>query len=229
LDLDPDKLWEIAIIEGFNRDLDGPILPDLNTFLRSEGQKYKLKPHMEMRGTYILLFLPSQAEESTFWSEALKSWTDYHLGEAKNRIRIGMGNKYFLWNVYQSFLEARKALKIGLKMYMQHSLVPYKSIEVYEILVNAVKTKELSDLFQRKLGKLILYDQETGSELLKTLFIYLQSGKNMQDTAKQLYIHRNSVKYRLERIEEIAKLDLSSAHQCFIYHLCLTWYLLNSY
>lgn len=227
LDIDPDKLWEIGIIEGINHDLDGPILSELKALVMSEGQSKKLKPHLERRGTQILLLLPSKDGEDTSWLDILKLWIDQSLGDAKTRIHIGMGNKCFLWNVYKSYLEARKALEITLKTYAQSCLVPYEKIEVYEILADSVKNKELSDLFQRKLGKILRYDLETGSELLKTLYIYLELGRNMQETAKQLYIHRNSVKYRLERIEEIAELDLSSARQSFIYHLLITWYLLK--
>ncbi|MDQ7096384.1 PucR family transcriptional regulator ligand-binding domain-containing protein [Desulfosporosinus sp. PR] len=227
LDFDADTFWEVSLIEGYASKLDEAILSDLRALLISEGKRKNLRPHMEIRGTQILLFLPAVEGESTFWSDVLKLWIDHHLEEDKARIRVGIGNKYFLWNMYKSYREARKALEIGWKMYSQYSLIPYENIEVYEIIANAAENKELSNLFQKKLGKLLLYDQETRSELLKTLFIYLELGKNMQETAKRLFIHRNSVKYRLERIEEIAQLDLSSAQQCFIYHLCLTWYLLK--
>ncbi|AHF06110.1 polyketide synthase regulator [Desulfitobacterium metallireducens DSM 15288] len=227
LDIDPDKLWEIGIVEGINSDLDGSILSELKALVMSEGQRMKLKPQMERRGTQILFLLPSMKDEDTPWLDILKLWIDQSLGDAKTRIHIGMGTQCFLWNIYQSYLEARKALEITSKTYAQYGLVPYEKIEIYEILADSVKNKELSDLFQKKLGKLLRYDQETGSELLKTLYRYLELGKNMQETAKQLYIHRNSVKYRLERIAEIAELDLSSAHQSFIYHLLITWYLLK--
>lgn len=227
LDFDADKFWEISLIEGYDSRLDEAVLSDLRALLMSEGKKKNLRPHMEIRGAQILLFLPAVEEESTLWLDILKLWIDHHLEEDKARIRVGMGNKYFLWNMYKSYREARKALEIGRKMYSQYSLIQYENVEVYEIIADVAENKELSNLFQKKLGKLLLYDQETRSELLKTLFIYLELGKNMQETAKRLFIHRNSVKYRLERIEEIAQLDLSSAQQCFIYHLCLTWYLLK--
>ncbi|MEA4901640.1 PucR family transcriptional regulator [Desulfitobacterium sp.] len=227
LNFAPDKLWQIGIIEGIDFDLDEPILEELKNLLKSEGKRKKLSSYMERRGAQILLLLPSQKGEEIFWLDVLQLWIDRHVGDAKGRIHIGMGTQCLLWNVYQSYLEARKAIEITLKMYAQYCLVPYKKIEVYKILADAVKNQELSDLFHKRLGKLLLYDQETGSELLKTLFIYLEQGKNMQETAKRLYIHRNSVKYRLERIEEIAELDLSSAQQSFVYHLLITWYLLR--
>lgn len=227
LDFDPDKLWEIAIIEGIDDNSDGPIYSELKTLLISESQRKSLRPHLERRGAQVLLLLPSQERKDTFWLDLLRVWVDQHLGEDKARIHIGMGTKFPLWNVYQSYLEARKALEITLKTYAQTCFVPYEDLEVYKVLADVAKDKDLSDLFQRKLGNLLSYDQDTRSELLKTLYVYLELGRNIQETAKKLYIHRNSVKYRLDRIEEIAQLDLSSAHQCFIYHLLITWYLLK--
>jgi purine catabolism regulator len=133
LGFDPDKLWEIGIIEGINYDSDGPILSELKTLLMNEGQRKGLSPHLERRGTQILLLLPTQEKEDKLWLDILKVWIDQHLGADETRIHIGMGTKGSLWNVYQSYLEARKALEITSKTYAQNCLVSYEDVEVNRI------------------------------------------------------------------------------------------------
>lgn len=54
------------------------------------------------------------------------------------------------------------------------------------------------------------YDQKNGSELLKTLYVYLQNERSAVDTANKLFIHRNSLRYRLERISELINVDLDN-------------------
>lgn len=52
------------------------------------------------------------------------------------------------------------------------------------------------------------YDLERGSDLTKTLSVYFETGTNASETADRLFLHRNSLLYRLERIQELTGLDL---------------------
>ena len=63
------------------------------------------------------------------------------------------------------------------------------------------------------------YDQETGNELYHTLEIYLQSFHNNKETANLLCIHRNSLAYRMEKICDIAKIDLNDSTTEFLLRL----------
>ena len=53
------------------------------------------------------------------------------------------------------------------------------------------------------LQKLYEADLEGTSQLMETLHVFLQQGGNMMQTSKTLFIHRNTLQYRLERIEAI--------------------------
>ena len=53
------------------------------------------------------------------------------------------------------------------------------------------------------------YDRENHTELCRTLQVYLESERSYVETAKRLFIHRNSLLYRVQRIEELTGLDLS--------------------
>jgi purine catabolism regulator len=52
------------------------------------------------------------------------------------------------------------------------------------------------------------YDLKRGSDLVKTLTVYFDTGTNASETADRLFLHRNSLLYRLERIQELTGLDL---------------------
>ena len=78
------------------------------------------------------------------------------------------------------------------------------------ILSGAERTR---DLLHPAVDTLSRYDWENGSELLKTLFVYLQQGMNQIHTADALFIHRNTLKYRLARIEELTHIDLDDPEE----------------
>ena len=52
------------------------------------------------------------------------------------------------------------------------------------------------------------YDRERGSDLVRTLAVYFDAGENASEAAERLFLHRNSLLYRLERIQNLTGLDL---------------------
>jgi purine catabolism regulator len=55
------------------------------------------------------------------------------------------------------------------------------------------------------------YDREHHGDLVRTLAAYLRHGGNATRTADALYLHRNSMRYRLARIHALTRLDLDDA------------------
>ena len=58
------------------------------------------------------------------------------------------------------------------------------------------------------LAPLLAYDAGRGTDLAHTLVVFVQLGGNVAATAETLFLHRNSVAYRLQRIEEVCGLDV---------------------
>ena len=59
------------------------------------------------------------------------------------------------------------------------------------------------------LKELYEIDKERSSQLLETLREYLINDGNILQTSKKLYIHRNTLQYRMDRIKEILNVDIS--------------------
>lgn len=51
------------------------------------------------------------------------------------------------------------------------------------------------------------YDRERGGDLLRTLRTFFECGENVSRASETLFLHRNSVPYRLERVRELTGLD----------------------
>lgn len=69
----------------------------------------------------------------------------------------------------------------------------------------------LLELRDSVVGELAKADAEHGSQLLATLEVYLAAGYSVTDTAAGLYVHRNTLRKRLARIEGLTNLDLASS------------------
>lgn len=66
-----------------------------------------------------------------------------------------------------------------------------------------VQNFKFDNLYHPAVKKLMTYDIKNGSELSKTFYEYLRNERNMVDTAKKLFIHRNTLRYRLEQINKL--------------------------
>lgn len=60
---------------------------------------------------------------------------------------------------------------------------------------------------------LAAYDRDSGGDLLRTLRTFFECGENVSRTAETLFLHRNSVPYRLERVRELTGLDYKDHDQ----------------
>lgn len=61
--------------------------------------------------------------------------------------------------------------------------------------------------FRETLDPLVAYDAERNSDLVRTLSVFFACSENASETADRLFLHRNSVSYRLERVRELTGLD----------------------
>lgn len=74
-------------------------------------------------------------------------------------------------------------------------------------LRNLAGRRDLCRRLHQVLAPLLEYDARTGSDLTRTLHVYVESGGSIAATAERLFLHRNSVGYRLQRIQELSGLD----------------------
>ncbi len=66
----------------------------------------------------------------------------------------------------------------------------------------------------------IEYDQNNNAELLKTLECYFACKQNLRKTAEMLFVHKNSVIYRLNKIETLLGKELDNHQAAFDLQLC---------
>ncbi len=71
------------------------------------------------------------------------------------------------------------------------------------------RDKSIGFLLHPALEKLKAYDAANQSDLYNTLKVYLLNDRNAQRCASMLYLHRNSLQYRVKRIQEITGVDLN--------------------
>ena len=85
------------------------------------------------------------------------------------------------------------------------------SMGIYKYMFNSGNQQEILNYCNDKLKKLEMYDNANGSFLIDTLVNYYMCGFNVGKTAEMMYVHRNSLQYRLKKIEEILEISLDDS------------------
>ncbi|MCQ2452759.1 MAG: helix-turn-helix domain-containing protein [Oscillospiraceae bacterium] len=124
-----------------------------------------------------------------------------NVAEAYFQADFVAASPYLLRHDKDSFLRYDDYAFAGLISYVQQNM-NYRQFVMPELL------------------KLYELDRESGTEYYQTLFWFLVNNGHAANTAKQLYIHRNTLKYRMDRIEEIVKLDLTDHETVAFLRLC---------
>jgi purine catabolism regulator len=93
---------------------------------------------------------------------------------------------------------------------------------VYQLILSLSDREKLIEFCDRTLGTLIKYDANQNGELIKTLEAYFACHGNLSQTADMLIVHRNTLLYRMNRINDIAKIDLERPETRLALHLALT-------
>jgi sugar diacid utilization regulator len=143
-------------------------------------------------------------------------------GECGAEVRMGVGGRYLLGDLHRSLADAEFALKLA-SFATERTIVVFDELGVWRLLARP-DTTDLENLVDHWIGRLIEYDREHHAELLKTLSAYLSEFGVLEATAAKIYVHRNSLKYRLKRISELTGWDLRDPEHRFHLDLaCRAW------
>jgi purine catabolism regulator len=116
----------------------------------------------------------------------------------------------------RSFGQARLAASIGAHVHGARTLTHYEQLGIYRLLADAVDRDALEGFRREQLGAL-----EHDADLMKTLRVYLRTRGNKAQCAKELFVHLNTVKYRLTRIAELTGRNLEDAQALLGLHVAL--------
>ncbi|MEF9907285.1 helix-turn-helix domain-containing protein [Streptomyces sp. P9-A2] len=101
------------------------------------------------------------------------------------------------------------------------NLVASKDLGMYRLFAHIGGVEALRGTVRETLGPLLEADAASGSDLTHTLRVYLERDRRIADTARALQVHVNTLRYRIERIGKLLKVDLDDPEARFFVTLAL--------
>lgn len=139
--------------------------------------------------------------------------------EAMLNVKVAYGTVVNeLKDVSKSYKEAKMALDVGKIFYAEKSVVAYSALGIgrliYQLPVNLCKIF-VEEIF----GENVPYDLD--EETLTTLNKFFENNLNVSETSRQLFVHRNTLVYRIEKIQKSTGLDLRSFDDALTFKIAL--------
>lgn len=125
------------------------------------------------------------------------------------QLAIGMGNPY------SSFHQAKKSYNESLtvirltQLQEKSSFFQYKDIGAYSIILALYDNPIIKSFHQEMLGPLYVYDQMNGTDYVQFLRIFLEENGSVNRISKKLFLHRNTVNYKIRKLESLLGIDLN--------------------
>ena len=128
----------------------------------------------------------------------------------KRQCRIGVGGRCPEPPDFpRSLREAQRAVRLQRATASPESATRFEDLGVYKLLADLGDVDSVEGFERRWLGRLLDYDAAKGTKLVETVAAYVECGGNYDATADALYVHRSTLRYRLQRLREISGLDLN--------------------
>lgn len=118
---------------------------------------------------------------------------------------------YELYEIHEYYRQTADAKKIMHAVKPESTICLYDEIRGYDRILSKMTLKNYRMFVEEKEEFIYRYDKEHGTEYFQTLYCYIKNSKSLQKTAEELFIHKNTVSYRINRAKEIFELDLSDA------------------
>ena len=155
----------------------------------------------------------SESYKKEVLAKIYKSLSEYLYSISSDiKLVMGVGRAYEgIGDLQKSFTEASRCVILSEKMNMSGRVFCYEEMGIYNLFSELADKKVMQEFIDNTLGVIIEYDRNNNSKLLETLKAYLWNNNSLIHASEQLYTHRNTVKYRVQRISQLTGRDFDDA------------------
>ncbi len=128
--------------------------------------------------------------------------------------------------IYKDEVKVLKLLEDSIKDYILYDLNNYLPL----LPLISLNNEELLNFINKNISDIYHYDLEFKTNFLDTLYIYLVTNKSLIETSKRLFVHKNTITYRLEKIKELFGVEYDDYNQNIVYitSILIVYYLKRS-
>jgi len=203
------KAYFVMILEqDEDEDLD-----QLYTYLENYLSKLAKGIITCLRNESIILICPVKRENiDESFPKVREKIADFKLkytSKIATTFSVGLGEIYSSFkDIHKSYQEAKTAIAISRILGERNFVKRFQELGVFRLLYRH-DMQVLRDFYLETLGKIIEYDKDNKGDLIQTLEALFDNNMDWKKTAEKLFLHVNTLRYRIRKIEELLRIDLN--------------------
>lgn len=160
-----------------------------------------------MKDTYFVILLQFTKSFDDTFKDFIRTSLEEFQQEAFDRLKIslsfGIGNYVNeLTSIPTTYTEALEAWENGFNLHQRRFVNFYETKQIQE-LIRLIPKEELQKFYENTLRSLAYPKTKDEEDLIMTMVVFLDNNCEIAITSKKLFVHRNTVKYRIAKCEEI--------------------------
>jgi len=216
----------IAIVLAWQEKDKAPSMRRLETIVNSviSSQRVKALVWQREREQEVLVFHATNPEQPIDSSLKLAQAFSAEIQRQSPHSKVGIGVGQSVREVggwRNSYRDASQALELAIRLQTDTPLF-IGDLGVYQLILSLSDRDKLVAFCDKTLRTLTEYDERNSADLIKTLEAFFACHGNLSQTAEMLIVHRNTLLYRMNRINDIAQIDLNRPEIRLALHLALT-------
>lgn len=156
-----------------------------------------------------VVFSDITEEKAVYFMEKVKSEI-LNLLKTTEALFMSVGSvSHNIRSVYKSYHIAKKIIDLSKIEYMEKEIRTYSSLGMLSLLFHIEEPEVLDEYYNKTIKPLADYDAHNDSNLLEVLECYVKNNGSVQDTAEELFVHRNTINYKMKKIESLLQTDIN--------------------
>ncbi|HPK15891.1 MAG TPA: PucR family transcriptional regulator ligand-binding domain-containing protein [Clostridia bacterium] len=195
----------------------------LESILAQEAKAMRLSVMYAERSPEFILFVENPACEPVRQVEAYANAVSARLSAGFPGCAFFFGISEITPDIHdfsRLYGNAVLALRYCMNAKGKKNSFTYKDTKEAQIISTVSHDPDIREMARRTLEKLLEYDRSSKADLLGTLGAFIRCNYNTSLTARELHIHRQSLLYRLEKIEALTEMSLKCHRDLFLLEVC---------
>lgn len=170
----------------------------------------------ELGGNIVLLFAEYTEEQvKKAVADMLK-----RCNFQKEQCYVGIGRcNLNAQNIGKSYRQACQVLKLQKNMQNDKGVVAYQDLGIYKLLMDIENQDVINEYYAETIQRLVEYDKLNQTNYCDVLQCYLEHSGSVKETAEAMFVHRNTINYKINKIEEMLNCDLSELDTRLLYSI----------
>lgn len=207
----PHMVIVFSLIDYNHYSTDKQLIETLLYIIEKTLAQHGIEPISIKKQSEIITIIPANENTNFQNKKGIVDFIHYlialtHETNLLNRVACGIGQIYENpIELYRSYQEAKVAYELGLLLKIE---IPFFHNLGLERVLYKHDLQDLKEFYQHVVGDLQKYDDQNGSDMMNTLESFANHQFDLKQTSEAIFLHRNTLRYRIKKIEEILNIKL---------------------